>query len=63
MPLTREQELWTVVLQIEKAHGAEAEAFIEMRRRTFADQGDEGGAKLWREIGAKFAALKPSTKN
>ncbi|WP_157668192.1 DUF6961 family protein [Croceicoccus marinus] len=46
-------------LLIEKTRGVEAAEYIEARRRKFASVGDDGGAKLWTEIGAKLAALNP----
>jgi len=50
-------------LLIEKIHGVEAADYIEARQRKFAINGDEGGTKVWAEIGAKLAALNPDSRN
>lgn len=59
MRLSRDKELWMAALLIEKTRGVQTAEYIETRRRKFASIGDDGGAKLWTEIGAKLAALTP----
>jgi len=63
MRLSRDKELWMAALLIEKIHGVEAADYIEARQRKFAINGDEGGTKVWAEIGAKLAALNPDSRN
>lgn len=63
MMLSRDKELWMAALLIEKTQGVEAAEYIETRRQKFASYGDEGGAKLWTEIGIKLAALNPNRRN
>ncbi|WP_230279790.1 hypothetical protein [Croceicoccus sp. Ery15] len=63
MPITRDKELWMAALLLEKKHGAAAATYVAGRCRKFEAEGDDGGVKLWTEIGQKLHELKPAGRN
>ena len=57
MPITREHELWALVLWVEREHGEEGDRFIAERVLHFEASGDSGGKQLWMDVARRYIGL------
>lgn len=58
MVLTREQELWGMALWVESLHGERGGDFIQERIEQLAAEGQDEGARLWRQVQERFSELR-----
>lgn len=58
MVLSREQELWGMAAWVENHHGERGADFIQERIEKFEAEGQDEGARLWRQVQKRFAELK-----
>ena len=52
-----ERELWACANEAIRQHGDDAGTFAAMRSDALFDEGDIGGARIWRLISAKIGQL------
>ena len=57
MTLTRDKELWSIALWIEKEHGDEGGLYIAQQMDRLLKDGEPQGLALWLEIRERFEAL------
>ena len=58
MAVTREQELWSMALWVDREYGEEGERFIAERVLHFDAESDEGGKTLWMRVAHRFVEWK-----
>lgn len=57
--MTRDQELWAIVLHVEREHGGDGPAFIAEQIGRNALEGEQGGIELWTEVARRYERLSP----
>ncbi|MEL7729854.1 hypothetical protein AAG612_09970 [Citromicrobium bathyomarinum] len=63
MSPTREQELWALILWVEKHHGEDGTAYITERIGHFTATDESGGVELWEGVEQRFARLTVATED
>jgi hypothetical protein len=56
-PMISEWELWACANEMIRQHAEDAGTFAAMRSDALFDEGDIGGAKIWRLISARIDQL------
>ena len=57
MPLTRDQELWSVALWVEKTHADVGWLFIAQQQDRLLAEGDLDGVAMWRKVSKCYEQL------
>lgn len=60
MPLTRDQELWSVALWVE-THAETGWLFIAQQQDRLLAEGDLDGVAMWREVSRRYDQLNGTT--
>lgn len=56
-PPTREQELWSIALWLDRKHGVKSPEHIRQQVERLALAGDRGGVELWQRIADRYDQL------
>jgi|TARA_R100001198_G_scaffold96918_1_gene89671 hypothetical protein len=57
LTLTRDQELWSMALWVEKHHGDAGHEFIASKIDQLTRAGEEKGVKLWQDVAHRYEQL------
>lgn len=57
MTITRDQELWSLALWVEREHGEDGDRFIAERVLHFEETGEAGGQELWLQVARRYVEL------
>lgn len=59
--MSRDHEIWSMALWVEKHHGEKGWLFIAQQRDRLLADGDHDGVALWRAVRERFEALQART--
>ena len=61
MPVSRTQEIWALVLWVERTHGKDGANFISGRIAHFDTAGPRQAAAMWKQVSSHYQKLEPSS--
>ena len=56
--MTRDEELWSIALHLERKHGERAPVFVAERIGALALAGDMAGIETWKRVAARLDVLR-----
>lgn len=63
MTLSREQEIWSIALMVEKEHGDSGPRFIAEQIGRLALNGDTHGIAMWKQVAHRYDAILSRARN